>query len=315
MSSRLSIDSTTLKVRDVFCLNPINSDYIQPASIPVIGDAGKVRWLSSLEFLSTISVPTLSTSILDLLASIQPGFSTFSTILTSTIGSQFTSTVTGLGSVGYVSTSYLDKTVGFLALDHGYISSTTLYDCFTNLADMHQITFKLGAMAMFLGGALSNLSGGYVSTINPGEYKIYKSTIGLQGTNVNMTLNSDANVTSGIINVAGFQNNIVNTSHMRIDVNANIQLNYPSGSEVTTFSTFLVNPANSRIVGDPVRLTFDAGGALVTNLSFLLKSTQLTPFPANLEIHHRMNNAGASANLVTNIPEIGGIFVTLDNTD
>jgi len=315
MSSRLSIDSTTLKVRDVFCLNPINSDYIQPGSIPVISDVGKVIWLSSLEFLSTISVPTLSTTIIGLLGSIRPGFSSFSTILTSTVGSQLTSSITGLGSVGYVSTSYLDKTVGFLALDHGYISSTTLYDCFTNLADMDQITLKLGAMAMFLGGALSNLSGGYVSTINPGQYRIYKSTIGLQGNNLNITLNNDTNVTSGIINLAGFQNNIVNTSHMRIDVNANIQLNYPSGSELTTFSTFLVNPANSRIVGDPVRLTFDTGGALVTNLSFILKSNQLTPFPANLEIHHRMNNTGTSANFLTNIPEIGGVFVTLDNTD
>ena len=315
MSSRLSIDSTTLKIRDVYCLNPTNADYIQAASIPVIGNGGKLKWLSSLEFLSTISVPTLSTNIFDLLTSIQTGASSFSTIIPSTIAASITSTVTGLGTLGYVSTSQLNRTVDFLSLDHGYISSTTLYDCFTNLADMHEITFRLGPMAMFLGGSLSNLSGGYVSTINPGEYRIYKSTIGLQGNNYTGTMVSGGSVASGNIGLAGFQTNIVNTSHMRIDINANIQLNYASGSGLTTFSTFLVNPANSRIIGDPVRLTFNSGGALLTNLSFLLNSNQLTPFPANLEIHHAMVGSNGSANLVTNIPEIGGIFVTLDNTD
>ena len=316
MSSRLSIDSTTLKVRDVFCLNPVNSDYIQPASIPVIGESGKLKWLSSLEFLSTISVPTLSTSVLNLLAAIEPGLSSLSIAMTA----ELTSTVDGLGQIGYVSSAQLRDNLNSLSLDHSYISATTLYDSFVNMADMQQITNKFGPMSIYLGGQLSNLSGGYVSTMNPGQYRIYKSSIGLQGTNININLLTGSHIQSGIINLAGFQPNIVNTSQMRIDINANIQLNSLNGPTTTTFSTFLVNPETSYIVGDPVRLSFDTQTAMITNLTFLLNANQLrvnepANFPRNLRLEHRMSNTGGYMNLVTHIPEVGGIFVTLDNTD
>jgi len=320
MSSRLTIDSTTLKVRDVFCLNPINSDYIQPASIPVIGDSGKITWLSSIEFLSSISVPTLSTTLLDLLGSIQPGFCTFSTIVYSTFPCQITSTVAGLGESGYVSSAQLRNNLNTLSLDHSYISATTLYDSFVNMANMKKITDNLGPMAIHLGGQLSNLSRGYVSTINPGQYKIYKSSMGLEGTNINVNLPSGTNVPSALINLAGFKQNIVNTSHMRIDVNANIQLNSLNGPTPTTFSTFLLNPVTSRIVGDPIRMTFDSQTATMANLTFFLNANDLRAndlyyFPTSLRIQHRMSNTGGLMNVRTYIPDIGGIFVTLDNTD
>lgn len=317
MSSRLTVDTTTLKVRDVFCLNS-NADYIQPASIPVIGDFGKIKWFSSIEFLSTISVPVLSTTILDILASVRPGFSSMSTIFGSTTTSAFRSTVAGLGSSGYVSTAGLNTTVTQLSYDSGYISSTTLYDCFTNLADMGRITGYIGPMVKFLSGVGSNLSNGYISTMNPGSYRIYKSTMGLSGTNVNRTMTDGESFGSATIDITGFNTKIVNTSYLRLDVNANITLGYSgNGPIITSFSTYLVNASNpSQIVGTPVRLTFGGSNAMIGNLSYLLSSNDLFPYPNLVQIRHRLiNGVGSNASLRTQIPEVGGVFVTLDNTD
>jgi hypothetical protein len=323
MTSRITIDTTTLSVRDVFCYNRDTNDYIQPFSIPVIGSFGKINWYSSLEFLSTISVPTgisSSDSILNLLQTISPGLSSLSTTIVSTAAAITRSTVAGLGSLpdgnDYISSSKLNGVVGHLSLNYGYISSTTLYDCFTNLGNMRNITDFLGPMAYHLGGSASNLSGGYVSTMNPGQYKIYKSSIGLQGSNVDTSLPNGGNLNSGLIDITGYSTNIVNTSQMRIDINANIQLSYAAGSHATTFSTILVNPDNSAVIGNPVRLTFNSSNATIGNLSFLINSTALrTPFPSNLQLKHVMANDGTTVNIRTGIPEIGGIFVTLDNTD
>jgi hypothetical protein len=189
------------------------------------------------------------------------------------------------------------------------------------MANMKKITDGLGPMAIYLGGELSNLSRGYVSTINPGQYKIYKSSMGLEGTNINVNLPTGTTVPSALINLAGFKQNIVNTSHMRIDVNANIQLNSLNGPTPTTFSTFLLNTVTSRIVGDPIRLTFDSQTATMANLTFFLNASDLRAndiyyFPSNLRIQHRMSNTDDGLmNVRTYIPDIGGIFVTLDNTD
>jgi len=317
MSSRLTVDTTTLKVRDVFCLNN-NADYIQPASIPVIGDFGKLKWFSSIEFLSSISVPVLSTTILDILASVRPGFSSMSTIFGSTTTSAFVSTVAGLGSSEYVSTAGLNTRITQLSYNDGYISSTTLYDCFTNMADMRQITGQIGPMVKFLSGVGSNLSNGYISTMNPGNYRIYKSTMGLSGTNVNRTMTDGEIFGSATIDITGFNTKIVNSSYLRLDVNANITLGYSgNGPIVTSFSTYLVNASNpSQIVGTPVRLIFGGSNAMIGNLSYLLSSNDLVPYPSLLQIRHRLiNGAGSNASLRTQIPEVGGVFATLDNTD
>ena len=321
MSSRFTVDTTTLKVRDVFCMNS-NGDYIQPASIPVIGDFGKIQWLSSIEFLSTISVPTLSTTILNVLEAVRPGFSTMSTIITSTINITVRSTVTGLGSLpggnDYTSSSKVNKMLDLLSFDYGYISATTLYDSLTNLGDMQQITQRIGPMVKFLSGDGSNLSRGYVSTMNPGNYRIYKSTMGLSGTNVNETLADGGIYGSATIDITGFNTKIVNSSYLRLDVNANITLGYSgNGPLITSFSTYLVNASNpSQIVGTPVRLSFGGSNAMIGNLSYLLSSNDLVPYPSLLQIRHRLiNGAGSNASLRTQIPEVGGVFATLDNTD
>jgi len=276
MSSRISLDTTILKIRDVFCLNK-NADVIQPISIPVPGANGKLQWLSSVEFLSTISVPTTSTSLLNYIQQVGSTFSTLSTMFNQSTTTYINSTIAGLGSIPN---------------GNDYLSSSALAYQFKNLATNY----------------------GYVSTVNPGKYRIYKSSIGLQGNNLSVTMTTGQNLTSGSIGLGGYVSKVVNTSQMRIDVNANIQLGYDVGTALTTFSTILVNPANSQIVGDPVSLTFNASNALVANLSFLLNSAQLTPFPATLELHHVLK-VGNNLNLTTNIPQTGGVFVTLDNTD
>ena len=276
MSSRISLDTTSLKIRDVFCLNN-NADYIQPISIPVPGANGKLQWLSSVEFLSTISVPTTSTSLLNYIQQVGSTFSTLSTMFNQSTTKYINSTIAGLGSIPN---------------GNDYLSSSALVYQFRSLAANY----------------------GYVSTVNPGAYRIYKSSLGLQGTNIATTMTNGANVASGSVGLGGFATKVVNTSQMRIDVNANIQVSYTAGSALTTFSTVLVNTANSQIVGDPVSLTFNSSNALIANLSFMLNSTQLTPFPTTLELRHILP-VGTNLNVTTNIPQTGGVFVTLDNTD
>ena len=277
MSSRISLDTTSLTIRDVFCLNR-NADVIQPISIPVPGANGKLQWLSSVEFLSTISVPTTSTSLLNYIQQVGSTFSTLSTMFNISSTKFINSTIAGLGSIPN---------------GNDYLSSSALVYQFRNLAANY----------------------GYVSTVNPGNYRIYKSTLRLQGNNIATAMVTNDNVPSGTVDIGGFASKVVNTSQMRIDVNANIVLAYPTQlPSLTTFSTVLVNTANSQILGDPVSLTFNAPNALVANLSFMLNSAQLTPFPTNLQLRHVLP-VGNNLNLTTNIPQIGGIFVTLDNTD
>jgi hypothetical protein len=109
----MSIPNNTniLRITRVIAINESNYDYVQPLQIPSVGQSGKLVWYSTLDLLSSISVPKVSCSVLDILTTIQPGLSTFSTIVTSTLKLFLTSTVTGLGTSGYVSTLSLVSTV------------------------------------------------------------------------------------------------------------------------------------------------------------------------------------------------------------
>jgi len=306
-----SLDTRLLKIRDVFCLNSSNSDYIQPGSIPAVGSNGHLDWVSSVNFMTYIGAATVNDIVT---------FSTLSTFAVSTTNTLY-STVAGLGSLpngnDYVSSSKLTNLLNGMAITNGYISSTTLYDTITNLGDMGQITDRLGVMVKFLSGIGSNLSGGYVSTMYPGNYRIYKSTLGVGGGNVNEAVADGVTVNSMSLDIGGFSSKIVPTSHLRLDINANIRLGYTgSGPATTSFSTFLINPANSQVIGTPVSLTFSGSSGMMTNLSFVLNSSQLTPYPNTLQIRHRLvNGQGSNATLVTQIPQSGGVFATLDNTD
>lgn len=316
MTSKNSIYASKLTVVDIYCLNSLNA-YIQPDSIPVVGKYGKIEWLSSIEFFSSISVPTLSTNLLNVLESVRPGISTLSTVIGSTTQTYFTSTNTGLGSIGYVSTQTLEKALTTLSLVNSYISATTLYDSLSFLGDMRKITDEVGPMVIHLAAQGSILTGGYVSTMNPGNYRIYKSTLRLQGSNYTTALANGTASNSAIIDIGGYRTKVVNTSFLRLDINANLTLTYTGTAPTeTNFSTFLINSLNSNVVGTPVSMTFNNSNAMMANLSFLLSSNDLTPFPNTLTLRHSLsNNNTSNVSLRTQIPQSGGMFVTLDNTD
>jgi hypothetical protein len=316
MASRNTIDTNILRIRDVFAINRLNGEFIKPESIPVIGLEGRLKYYSSLEFLSSISVPTASTNVLNLLESIQPGFSTLSSAITYT--PVFTSTVAGLGTAGYVSTSYLHHQIDELSYTYKYISATTLYDCFTHLANMQWIGNEAGPMIMG-----SNLSGGYVSTMNPGQYKIYKSTLPyvniLPNAYDSNSINNTTTVPVAEIDIGGFQNNIVNTSKMTIEIQLNTNVVFTGGLQYNcTFSNFIspYNDIATEIQNHVTVIPAYHSNANICMAKFLLNATDLTPFPGKLRLYNRQfNDQNEACYFITMIPQKNGIFITLDNTD
>jgi hypothetical protein len=235
-SSRFTVDTNILRIRDVYAINLSNAEFIQPLQLPSIGENGRLKWYSSLELLSSISVPGVSTSVLMILSSVQPGISTMSTITASTQTSYLVSTVKGLGSSEYVSTSFLFNQIRLLSQVHKYVSCTTLYDCFAHLADMRWIGDNAGPMSL-IG---SNFTGGYVSTMNPGNYTIYRSTMGFQGGNINTLLDNTSNATSIIVDIQGFSTKITSVSKLQIDIDLNGVYDFTGGVGGTCYtSTFL----------------------------------------------------------------------------
>lgn len=312
-STRFTVDTNILRVHEVFALNPKTNTFIEPYQIPMIGLQGQLKWFSSIEFLSSISVPGTgpSTSILELLQSIPQGLSTLST----TAGIPLVSTVAGLGTAGYVSTAMLNRTVNELSYTYKYISATTLYDCFAHLADMQFIGNELGPM--ILG---SNLNGGYVSTLHPGEYKIYKSSLGFDGVNVTRLENTNSGtVQTVLLNMSGFSSHIVNSSKMIIEIQTNSIVNFYDGLAFDcTFQTWLTNTFNNAQVGQKQTIIIPTYHSNVTlpSVKFLLNSNDLTPFPNQLRLNMSQNTFdNATSEITTIIPITQGMFVTLDNTD
>jgi hypothetical protein len=309
MSSRFTVNTTYLKIRDVFAFNPNSGQVIQRDSVPVIGHEGHLDWKDSLEFISSISVPTLSTTVLGILSRIQPGLSSLSTTYFSTTISFLTSTVAGLGSLAngndYVSSSKLLFTIGRLSGDYGYISSTQVYDCINHLGNLNTIGDILNIPNIFD-------TRGYVSTLHPGEYKIYQSTLLLQGTNLtNVPINNTEDLTVTNIDVGGYARHIVNSSKMRIDVNTNMSVTHPT-SVLRNFSTFITQYQNNLPVGSPVVVNYNATSLSLPYMSFTLNSTDLANLTSPLQLKCSTDSSG---NIATLIPNVGGIHITLDNTD
>jgi len=309
MSSRFTVQTTYLKIRDVFAFNAYSGEVIQRDSVPVIGNAGHLDWKSSLEFISSISVPTLSTTVLGILSRIQPGLSTLSTVYFSTTASFINSTVQGLGSLpngnDYVSASKLFFTVGRLAGDYGYISSTQLYDSINRLGNLNTV------------GPILNIPGsnfaerGYISTLHPGEYKIYQSSLLFQGANLDNTAINNTALTVANIDIGGYRSHLVTSSKMRIDINTNISLSHLTSVQ-RNFSTFLTKSQNNLPIGSPVVVNYNATSMNLPYMSFLLNYTDLSPLTGPLQVKCTTDSSGTIATL---IPAVGGIHITLDNTD
>ena len=116
-----------------------------------------------------------------------------------------------------------------------------------------------------------------------------------------------------MIDIGGYTPHFVNTSKLRVDVATNLTLSY-GGAATTALSSFLVSGGDP--IGSPVRLTYSNANVTVGNMSFLLNASDLARLPTTLELHHVASNANAATGTInTFIPEIGGIHLTLDNTD
>lgn len=300
-------------------INPVTSDYIQAESIPIIGQQGQFQWRQPLPFLNAITVPTVDCTALDILQTVQPGISTMSTIQASTLTSYLISTVGGLGTSQYVSTSYLNSALDSLSMTHGwYVSSTTLFDVVANLGNLAVIG-NLGPLPNATGG--SNLSGGYVYTQNAGLYTRYQSSLGGGGDQRLLTLAAGIGQAGKIIDITTYKTKFINTSKLTFDIFTGTTVTGATAG--TAISTFLfvtgtggILPTTPTLVGDPVVYTVPTGATTLSipSVRFLLLSSQITAAgsPASVSIGYRAN---AAVSLQTNIPTSGGVFVTLDNTD
>jgi hypothetical protein len=317
MASRNTLDTNLLRIRSVTAFNPNTSEFIQPAQIPVIGDQGAVKWMSSLQFLSSISVPKVSCSVLDILNTVQPGISTMSTIGGSTIRSYLTSTVAGLGTSSYVSTSYINEELDRLSMNHGYyISTTTLYDVILSLSNMSRID-SLGPIPRATNWARL-MTGGYVHTMNPGNYTRYQSSL-RGGNQMTVAMNQNFAYPGATLDMGGYKNKFVNTSKLTLDIFNGATLTFTGGATAeTAVSTFITSTGTlGYVFGDPVVYSIPTG---TTSFSIPMTRFYIPPsrinlnnIPNSLTIGYRANVANAT--LYENVPTIGGLFVTLDNTD
>ena len=296
-SSRITLDTTSLTVRSVIAKNPVTGLAIEEGYIPVIAQQGLLTWKNPYEFLGTVNIPQFNTSFLGALQMVQPGLSSLSTVFYSTMESRITSTVEGLGSSDYVSTSKLFDTINHLG-SRGYVSTQTLYDCINHLGDLQRIS-----------PSFANV--GYVSTLHPGEYKIYQSSLGLQGNNLGQAVTALApNFTpSALIDIGGFSRHIVGSSKMKIEVNTNIWATH-TGVAQTTMSTFLTAAGETSVIGGPVVMTYNKSSASMANATFVLNSNDIQGTNI-LQLCHSLDRGGT---IETTIPLTGGIHITLDNT-
>lgn len=300
--SRTTLDTNILRIRELVALNQATSEYIQPLQIPVVGDKGKIRWYSTIELLSSISVPTTSTNVLDLLQSLQPGLSSLQAGFSTTVG-----------EAQWVSSSTFYHTLDRLSYTYKYISATTLYDCFANLGDMQVIGNELGPMIFG-----SNLSGGYISTINPGKYGIFKSTIAVAVGNLTPTLTHNNDVFSTVtFNISGYSSLITSYSQLEVEVQTNMAINFYNGLQDTCyFSSVLVNAATNTTVGRSalIDIPYYNSNFTLGQVKFLLNANDLDPFPSTLILRHQFSNSfDDDCTVASAVPKRNGIFITLLN--
>ena len=276
-------------------MNHKTDAFVDYDSFPVIGNDGLILWKTPLEFLAGISC--LNTTALQLLESIQPGFSTLSTNFTRARDRMLASTVTGVGN-SYISSSFLEKKCRELSIEYGYISTTSFYDCVKGLPRLNTITQSIGPMIMFLQAIGSNYnSSGYVSTIHPGGFHNYYSTLGFTGglNNVNI----DSGIQSLSLDLGGFE--VLDSSKMRLDINANVSVTYTNPpqpqSMVTAFSTFLHN--GTRPVGIPVVVNYSNLTFAMSRFTYFLTAADLG---TSLGLRHRITNFDNTNAKITVVP-------------
>lgn len=186
MPSKITLDTDSITIRRLFALNPATQGPVPEGQIPVVGSNGLVGFYSTIEYFSTISSVTSTDSVLNLLSYVQPGLSSISTqtrVLTSSMTSTFTdsilssfssilepsvnfpltSTVAGLGQLGYISSVLTDPTsiavYGFTLSDGSNSAEFTLSSPYLQINnDYLPTSTSLISTVRGLGSA------GYVST-------------------------------------------------------------------------------------------------------------------------------------------------------
>jgi hypothetical protein len=145
-----------------------------------------------------------------------------------------------------------------------------------------------------------------------GEYKIYQSSILSQGANfVNTAINNAAILTITDIDIGGYASHIVDSSKMRIDVNTNMLITHPTSIQ-RNFSTFITQNQGNIAIGSPVVVNYTATSISLPNMTFVLNAADLTGFSGPLQLKCLTDSSGF---INTLLPTVGGIHITLDNTD
>ena len=326
MASKFTYDTNILRIREVFAINPQKQSFIEPYQIPMIYTEGRLKWWSGAELLSTIQVPSTSTSALDLLEEIQPGLSSLSTSFGSTIGYVITSTVAGLGTAGYVSTSYLEQKIIDLSYVYHYISATTLYDVIANLGNLSVI----GGLPNPMGAIHSNYpaNSGYVSTTHIQAYGFTQSSIGWTGANATQTTLSNATAIQSItIPLQWYSTQIVSSTQLSLDIFANLVLAPAAGagdglSNAVTFQTYCSRTGYNTPLGEALSVVIPSNVSSYTLGTLRLPFTQGTliqdniplGYPTSLDLHFYQSNAASQTLAITTaIPKPNGVFVTLNN--
>lgn len=310
-----TLDTNIIKIRDVFAMNSKSGAPIHYDSFPVIGQEAQVTWKTPSEFLAGISC--MSTTVLGLLESVQPGLSTLSTNFTEVRESMLVSTVNGLGHT-YVSSLGLMSKVTLLTSEHGYMSTTSFYNCVKGLSELDTITDRVGPMILFLQAVGSNFApSGYVSTVNPGRFHNYYSTLGFTGGLTNASIGGIAVGDTGIeslrLNLGGFE--VLPSSKVRLDINANVSVTYTNPpapeSVVTSFSTFLYNGISP--LGTPVVVNYSNLNFTMSKFTYFLTAADLSFQPLSLYMRHRITNFDNTNATITVLPtNVCATFMNMD---
>ena len=176
MPSKITLDTDSITIRRLFALNPATQGPVAEGQIAVVGQSALVGFLSTATYFSTISSATATNSVYGILASIQPGLSSistqtgiytsslistfndlllssFSTLLDPAVNQPLTSTVDGLGSIGYISSINTDP------------DSIAVY-AFSLSNDGYEANFTTSSLLMQLNGDYLPSAFSLVSTVD-----------------------------------------------------------------------------------------------------------------------------------------------------
>lgn len=130
VSSRRTYDTDSITLRRIFAYDLSNSPFSTGFILTSV-TKGVATFLSPNFALSTIGVPNLPAQLSTLAGQLVSTFGVFTSNLPSSAQVFLPSTVNGLGSVGYVSTSYVTSTIIGLGT-FGYLSSSVFGDVVTS---------------------------------------------------------------------------------------------------------------------------------------------------------------------------------------